>query len=380
MRHRSFHLGAATLALALAALACSFSFSTAEVQNLRIAKDQDGNTTAAQFKPEEDVFLVGDLAKAADDTRIKATWIAVSAEGVDANKVIWEHEERRGNGKFSIKLAREAGSRPMGKYKVDLYLNGELNKSIEFEMLRGEPTPTPEFMGMPGGDPNAPLPGQGGGGLINVHTSRDEADTQPASVFAQKDQIYTHFVLDVPEGQAVVRGALMAVAVDGMAPETVVAEYEQNFPAGAQWIRFNNSLPWMLGTYRVDLAVNGVPVQALQVQIGPTNTSGAQIVNVFSSLDKDGQQPANVFPTTSSVFVHFSLTNAGAGANVQGVMVTRDVQGLQPNSQITEAGGQLTDGSYWFEYFYDGPWPVGGYSVFIYINGQFVQQVDVQIQ
>lgn len=379
MNHRSIRLLAFVFALALAALACSFSFNNAEVQNLRVAKDQDGNTTSTQFKPEEDIFLVGDLDKASDDTRIKAAWIAVSAEGLDANKVLWEHEERHGDGKFSIKLPREAGERPAGKYKVDLYINGDVDKSIEFEMLKGAPTPTPEFPGMTG-DPNAPIPVQSGGGLANVHTSRDQADTQPTSVFTQKDEIFTHFVLDVPEGQAVVRGALTAVSVDGMAPESIVAEYEQNFPTGAQWIRFTNSTPWLMGVYRVDLSVNGTPVQSLQIQVSPSNTGGAQVSNVFTALDKEGQQPASIFSTTASIFNHFTLSNASGGANVQGVMIARNAQNVEPNSKVTEAGGQLTDGSYWFEFFNDGAWPVGSYSIYIYINGQFVQQVDLQIQ
>lgn len=389
MNKRSFQAGVIVLALVLSAMACSFSFSSAEVQNLRMAKDEQGTTTATQFYPEDNIFVIGDLAKAPDDTDIKARWIAVEAEGVDKNKILWEHEARQGSGKFAIKLPTEAGPRPAGKYRVELYKNGDLDKSVDFEVLKSLSTPTPTFdpllmETMPPVDPaGTPLPGVPGAAVnvTNVHTSKDEADTLPASAFSQADTIYIHFNVETGGGQAEVHGTLTAVAVEGAEPGFVFTEASGSVTNGPTWIKFSNSLAWPLGTYRVDLTVNNTPVQSLQIEVIATNTTGAQIQNAFSSLDKDGNQPGTVFPTTNElIYVQFTLAGAPAAVDVKGVLVARDVQGMEANTNVTDAGGQLSDGAYVFSFSNDGPWPVGSYSIFIYVNGQFAQQVDIQVQ
>lgn len=375
MHKRFVSFVAIILALTFSILACEFSFSTAKIENLRTARDEDGNQPTTQFDPQDVFYLVGELANAPDDTRLKAVWIAVNVEGVAANSEIQTYETTSGSGKFWVRLSRDAGPWPAGKYKVDLYLNDELNQSLEFEVKASEvsqPLPTPTEA--------APAPPSGEASLSNAHTSLDEADAQPSSVFAQADTIYTHFDLDAPQGLAQIRGTLTAVAAEGVEPEMVFTELDESFPSGIQWIRFTNTLPWPKGIYRIDLFMNGEPAQSLEIEVASTNSSGAQIQDVYTSLDQNGDQPATVFPTTGSIYVQFTLTAPGSEVDVRGVMIARDVQDIEPNSHVTEAGGALASGSYWFEYFNDGPWPAGKYVVYIYLDGEFVQQVEVEVQ
>jgi hypothetical protein len=375
MQKRFVSFVAIILALTFSILACQISFSTAKVENLRMARDEEGNQPTTQFDPQDIFYLVGELANAPDDTRLKAVWIAVDVEGVAANSEIQTYETTSGSGKFWVRLSRDAGPWPAGKYKVDLYLNDELNQSLAFEVKASQvslPSPAPTEA--------APAPPSGAAGLSNIHTSLDEADARPSSQFAQADTIYTHFNLDAPQGSAQINGTLTAVSAEGVEPETVFTELNESFPAGVQWIRFTNTMPWPKGVYRIDLTVDGEPAQPLEVEVVSTNTSGAQIQNVYTSLDQNGDQAATVFPTTGSIYVQFSLTAPGSEVEVRGVMVAQVVQDVEPNSHVTEAGGALASGSYWFEYFNDGPWPVGKYVVYIYLDGEFVQQVEVNVQ
>jgi hypothetical protein len=388
MNKRTIQAGVVGLALVLSVLACSLSFSSAEVQNLRMARDQEGAQTVSQFNHDDKIYLVGDLVDA-NGANLEAQWIAVEAEGIDKNKVIWKHEAELNSGKVSIPLPTEAGPINAGKYQVKVFLNGAEERTLDYEVLKGPPTPTPTQFAMPG-DPNMPLdpslagtemPGGSGAALTNVHTSRDEGDTQPTSAFAQADTIFTHFVLEAPAGQAQLRSAISAVSVEGANPGLVFAEFDGSAASGPNFVRFSNSLPWPLGVYRVDLFVDGTPVQSLQVEVVGTNTGGASIQNPYASLDKDGNQASTVFPATADVvYVQFTLAGAPSPVDVKGVLVAREVQGMDANTGVSDAGGSLTDGPYVFSFPNEGPWPAGRYTVVIYISGQLAQQVDIQVQ
>jgi hypothetical protein len=136
-KNRFFQGAVILLALVLASVACSFNFSTANVENVRMARDPDGADATNQFNPQDDFYLVGELNNAPDDTTLKVIWTAVEVEGVDANTVIQEYEEAGGDGPFWFQLSSNSGIWPPGRYKADLYLNDELNTTQEFEVISG---------------------------------------------------------------------------------------------------------------------------------------------------------------------------------------------------------------------------------------------------
>ena len=55
MNSRYIKLSLAALAIFLVTLACEFSFSSAEVENLRLARDEAGQQTTTQFEPADTV-------------------------------------------------------------------------------------------------------------------------------------------------------------------------------------------------------------------------------------------------------------------------------------------------------------------------------------
>ena len=168
--------------------------------------------------------------------------------------------------------------------------------------------------------------------------------------------------------------------MDGIEPNTQITELEQAFASGQNVVWFENTRPWPMGKYRVDLALNGQLVQSLEVEVVSTNTGGAVLTEAYSALDEAGQQPAVTFPENSAVYIHFTLDSAPDDTAVLGVMVAAEIEGEDPYSYVAEAGGEMGSGSYWFTFTNNGPWPVGSYVVFIYLNGELAGQVDLQVQ
>lgn len=128
-------------------LACNFGFSTANIKDAQLAKDADGNQPTTTFNQDETFYCVVELANAPDDTAVRADWVAVDVETVDSDTTLGQKELTSGGGTLTFSLDNE-NLWPVGDYKVDLYLNGELDRSLTFqvegESVAQEPTATPE--------------------------------------------------------------------------------------------------------------------------------------------------------------------------------------------------------------------------------------------
>lgn len=115
-------------------LACGFSASTASIKAAKMARDNEGTQATVTFAPSDTtVYCNVDLANAPDDTKVKAVWTAVQVTGADPNTKIDETELTSGSGTLHFKLTNN-GNWPAGKYKVDLYLNDKLDRTIEFQV------------------------------------------------------------------------------------------------------------------------------------------------------------------------------------------------------------------------------------------------------
>ena len=122
------------MTLFTAALACSGSFSTANIANAWMATDADGNNPATVFSQEAIFFAVVDLKNAPDDTKLKAVWTVVNAEDTDPNLVINETEFTSSDALVHFQLENTDYLWPIGQYKVDIYLNDTLDKTLTFEV------------------------------------------------------------------------------------------------------------------------------------------------------------------------------------------------------------------------------------------------------
>jgi hypothetical protein len=126
-------LAAVLLATILSLLACGGSFSTANIQRAWLSPDSSGAPETTQFSQDETFYCLVELANAPDETTLKAVWTAISAEGTDPNLLIDESELTTGDGTITFNLTNDQ-LWPVGTYKVDLYLNGELDRALTFEV------------------------------------------------------------------------------------------------------------------------------------------------------------------------------------------------------------------------------------------------------
>jgi hypothetical protein len=124
-------IGLVVLVLSLAA--CEVSFSTANIGDAWMSNDEAGKNRTTVFAPDEVFYAQVNLRNAPDDTKLKAVWTAVEAESVEPNYVINETEFVSGSGQVLFNLSN-TNPWPAGKYKVDIYLNDKVAKTLEFEV------------------------------------------------------------------------------------------------------------------------------------------------------------------------------------------------------------------------------------------------------
>lgn len=120
-------------ALLASSLACGFSTSTASIGEAWLSSDDDGNNRTTVFSQDAIFFAQVDLRNAPDDTKVKAVWVAVDADGVDANFEITQTDMQSGSATLTFRLTNDS-LWPTGTYKVDLYLNDRLAQSLSFEV------------------------------------------------------------------------------------------------------------------------------------------------------------------------------------------------------------------------------------------------------
>ncbi len=130
IKHKPFIL-ASLLALFALVLACNFSFSTANIAETWMSADEEGNNRTTTFAPDAVFYAQVDLRNASDDTKLKAVWTAVNVEGAEPNTLINETETTSGSAVLHFTLSN-SNPWPAGTYKVDIYLEDKLAKTLEF--------------------------------------------------------------------------------------------------------------------------------------------------------------------------------------------------------------------------------------------------------
>ncbi len=134
MKRRLSLLFPLLLCASLMLSACEFSASTANISDATLARDPDGNEPTTTFEVNEPFYLIVDLANAPDSTTVKASWYAVDVGSVAApNTLIDEFEIESGSGTLTFDLT-PSGEWAPGTYKVEVYLNGELERTLDIQV------------------------------------------------------------------------------------------------------------------------------------------------------------------------------------------------------------------------------------------------------
>jgi hypothetical protein len=98
-----------------------------------LAIDPTGEVRSTTFPAGQPVYLFYMINDPSDQRRVKFIWYAVEVEGFNPNIEVYEVEETLTRSRGSTQASGLGGGRP-GKYKVELYLNGLLSATQEFEI------------------------------------------------------------------------------------------------------------------------------------------------------------------------------------------------------------------------------------------------------
>lgn len=246
---RFYKIGILAL-LMLVLLACNFSASTANIKDAYTARS-DGSEMkqTTSFSQDEVIYCIVNVANAPDDTKVKAIWYAVNAEGVDANFVINE-TEFTGGGEITFNISNDQ-LWPAGSYKVELYLDGKMDRSLDFNVTSSAGS----------------VPAATGASVASAYLQRDNnGTTEKTTVFNQEDVIYLEVDVANATESTVVKATWIAVNLEGVDANTVINETEFQGGGVITFDLSNNQL-WPLGDYRVEVSVDGVNQGGLDFQV-----------------------------------------------------------------------------------------------------------------
>ena len=133
MKQNKLRVLFAVLALVLATLACEFNASTANISDAYMARDDQGADRTTVFAQDNIFYCIVQLANAPDDTIVKVVWYAVNAQDTEPNLLIDQVETTGGDGVIPFNLSNN-GLWPLGTYKAEIYLNGTLDRTLNFEV------------------------------------------------------------------------------------------------------------------------------------------------------------------------------------------------------------------------------------------------------
>jgi outer membrane usher protein FimD/PapC len=117
--------------LVLASVACEFNATTANIKDAYLVTDEASGQKTTSYTQDQPFVLVVEQANAPDDTKVKAVWYSLDAAGAATQFV--EKEMVTGGTPVTFS-ATNNGPWPVGNYKVELYLNDKLNKTVEFSV------------------------------------------------------------------------------------------------------------------------------------------------------------------------------------------------------------------------------------------------------
>jgi len=248
VNRRSISILLAGIVLLASVLACEGSFSTAKVSDAWMSSDSDGSNRTTTFAQDAVFYAQVELSNAPDDTKVKAVWTAVDAEGVDANSELDSAEYESGDAVITFHLENN-NLWPAGQYKVDIYLNDEVAKTLTFEV---EQTQAIEAQG--------PY-------ISDAWMSSDGAGSDRTTTFTPDAIFYAQAELAGAPDDTQLKATWTAVSAEGVDPGYVIDEAEYTSGDGVIYFELSNTNPWPVGQYQVDIYLNSQLTETLTFEV-----------------------------------------------------------------------------------------------------------------
>jgi hypothetical protein len=228
--------------------------------------DPTGITDA--FGPEQKSFhAIITIKSAPANTTFKAVWTAVDIGTLLApNSKIGEYElQSDGSRNLDFTFAPDAGRLPPGKYKVDIFVNGSLDRTLNFSVTgtaQVQPTPPAAPTTVP---PTAAAVAKPSGLIKSVTMASDvKADTKdpvnPTTEFKPAATFHAVVAIDKAPANTKFKSVWYATDVGNAAPaNTLIDQTEVIADSNTRNIDFSltPSSQWPVGKFRVEILVNG---------------------------------------------------------------------------------------------------------------------------
>jgi hypothetical protein len=148
--------------LILASMACNFSFSTANLSEIKLGKDKNASGAATTFKPDDEIFAVSAINNAMSKSKVKFRLTFDKAEGAQTGAVAYKLEkemEVEGSREIWFNFSVPGGFAP-GSYKIEAVLSGEDGKELDRKTssfgIAGESSKKPANPEKPASDETKP--------------------------------------------------------------------------------------------------------------------------------------------------------------------------------------------------------------------------------
>lgn len=341
-------------------LACGFNVSTAKVTEAYTARVVNGSPQATTAFSQNDVFnLLVTLSNAPDDTVTKAVWYAADAEGLQKDYKIDEAEFTSGDQQVTFDLSNDQPW-PVGKYKVELFLNDKLNQTLEFSV---EASPAVEA---------------NGAGAFDAYMVSDAGGNTVATDTYMPDETF-YLVVDLSHmpANALSKAIWYAVNATGITPNSQieVSEYTGN---GEITFNLSNNNPWPAGTYAVEIYVNNVFERTVQFNVadgaapasGTTSSSGnVEITSAYTARDINGKlEPVEVYASDEVFHCYLELSQVSPDTKFKAEWKAISAEGWDANTSLDMSEGYSQSDAMVFDLSNSNPWGKGKYSVDVYMN------------
>ncbi|HEV2913489.1 MAG TPA: hypothetical protein VGX92_09420 [Pyrinomonadaceae bacterium] len=166
MRTNRWNLALALGLMLGVVLACSGSFTTANISSLKLGKDSDIKTETNEFKPGDVVYAVAQISNTSDKHKVKARVLFDDVQGQDSGKVVPGLEtslDVPGARPVILNFTGPAKNWAAGRYKVEVVMSDDAGKEIDKKSAT---------FTVAGGGSNAPA---GGGSEDNSNASEDSS-------------------------------------------------------------------------------------------------------------------------------------------------------------------------------------------------------------
>lgn len=117
----------------LVSLACNFSYSTANLSELKFGKDKDAGSPSTNFKSEDEIFAVTAVNNTSGKNKVKFRLLFDDVEGAKSGSIAYKLDkelEVEGSRAIWFNFSVPGGIVP-GSYKVEAVLMGEDGKELD---------------------------------------------------------------------------------------------------------------------------------------------------------------------------------------------------------------------------------------------------------